>query len=95
MAAGSVPPTQPPSVEAAYKRKCVALRRRMQEVEEANDALRLRKVRHLKAIRKARLERALLLEHLGRLLKKNGADVNGLGVMYDEDSEGSSEGPPT
>lgn len=67
----------------------------MQEVEEANDALRLRKIRHLKAIRKARLERALLLEHLGRLLKKNGADVGGLGAIYDEDSEGSSEGPPT
>ncbi|KAL9038762.1 MAG: hypothetical protein Q9214_005153, partial [Letrouitia sp. 1 TL-2023] len=95
LAAGTVPPTQPPSVEAAYKRKCIALKQRMQEVEEANDALRLRKIRHLKAIRKARLERALLLEHLGRLLKKNGADVNGLGAIYDEDSEGSSEGPPT
>ena len=89
----AIPPTLPPTVEIAYKRKCVELKRRMNEVEESNDAFRLRKVRLLRGIRKMRLERAILLENLSKRMKKNG--VGGPNAVYDDDSEGSSEGPPT
>lgn len=95
MAAGSIPPTLPPSVEEAYKKKCIELKRRMNEVEESNDAFRLRKVRLMRGIRKMRLERAFLLEVLGKRMRKNGTGINGAHGVYDEDSEGSSEGPPT
>lgn len=95
MAAGSVPPTLPPSVEEAYKKKCIELKRRMNEVEESNDAFRLRKVRLMRGIRKMRLERAFLLEILGKRMRKNGSGPNGVHGFYDEESEGSSEGPPT
>ncbi|MCJ1475270.1 hypothetical protein MMC13_003932 [Lambiella insularis] len=87
------PPTLPPSVELAYRKKCIELKRRMSEVEETNDVYRLRKVRLTRGIRKMRLERAILLETLGKRMRKHGADgVNG---VYDDESEGSSEGPPT
>lgn len=92
---GSIPPTLPPSVETAYRNKCIDLKRRMNEVEESNDAYRLRKVRLMRGIRKMRLERAFLLETLGKRMRKNGHGVNGLNGTYDEDSEGSSDGPPT
>lgn len=95
VAAGSVPPTLPPSVEEAYKKKCIELKRRMNEVEESNDAFRLRKVRLMRGIRKMRLERAFLLDILGKRMRKNGAGTNGIHGMYDEESEGSSDGPPT
>ena len=95
MAPGAIPPALPPSVEEAYKRKCIDLKRRMNEVETSNDAYRLRKVRLMRGIRKMRLERAFLLETLGKRMRKNGTSVNGLNGMYDEDSEGSSESPPT
>lgn len=94
MAAGYAPPTLPPSVEEAYKKKCIELKRRMTEVEESNDAYRLRKVRLMRGIRKMRLERAFLLEILGKRMKKNGTGPGTQGY-YDEFSEGSSEGPPT
>ncbi|KAL8691357.1 MAG: hypothetical protein Q9218_003401 [Villophora microphyllina] len=42
-----------------------------------------------------RLERAYLLEKLAELQKKNGEPIEGLPTDMDEDSEGSSEGPPT
>ena len=92
MAAGTLPPVLPPSVEEAYKKKCIELKRRLTEVEESNDAFRLRKVRLNRAIRKMRLERALLLENLGKRMRKNGNRENG---AFDEDSEGSSDQPPT
>lgn len=95
VAAGSIPPTLPPSVEEAYKKKCIELKRRMNEVEESNDAFRLRKVRLMRGIRKMRLERAFLLDILGKRMRKNGAGPNGIHGMYDEESEGSSDGPPT
>ncbi|KAL8946762.1 MAG: hypothetical protein Q9222_006890, partial [Ikaeria aurantiellina] len=95
LAAGAAPPALPPSVEAAYKKKCIALKKRIAEIEEANDALRVRKLRHQRFIRKMRLERAYLLESLGKLLDKNGATVEGFQTNYDEYSDGSSEGPPT
>lgn len=90
VAAGTIPPSLPPSVEEAYRKKCIELKRRMAEVEQNNDSFRLRKNRLLRGIRKMRLERSLLLHELGKRMRKNG--VNG---YWDDQSEGSSEGPPT
>ena len=42
-----------------------------------------------------RLERAYLLETLSKRMKKNGSSLDGISGFYDEDSDGSSEGPPT
>ena len=95
VAAGNLPAPLPPSVEEAYRKKCIELKRRMTEVEESNDAFRLRKVRLTRAIRKMRLERAYLLETLGKRMKKNGIGSDELQGIFDEESEGSSEGPPT
>lgn len=95
VAADSLPAPLPPSVEEAYRKKCIELKRRMQEVEESNKIYRLRKERLTRGIRKMRLERAYLLEILGKRMKKNGGSVDGLQGIYDEESEGSSEGPPT
>lgn len=89
------PPTLPPSVEEAYKKKCIELKRRLNEVEESNDVYRLRKIRLERGIRKMRLERAILLEALGKRMRKNSNGENGSHGFYDEESEGSSEGPPT
>ncbi|KAL8744606.1 MAG: hypothetical protein Q9184_007980, partial [Pyrenodesmia sp. 2 TL-2023] len=91
----SAPPTLPPSVEAAYKIKCIALKKRLIEIEAQNDATRERVVRTERGIRKLRLERAILLTRLSEIISKNGEDVDGVGNMYDGNSEGSSEGPPT
>ena len=95
VAAGSNLAPLPPSVEEAYRRKCIELKRRMSEVEESNDAFRLRKVRLNRGIRKMRLERAYLLETLSKRMRKNDSSVDGVNSFYDEESEGSSEGPPT
>lgn len=95
VAAGTIPPPLPPSVEEAYKKKCIELKRRMQDVEESNDVFRIRKARLARGIRKMRLERAYLLEMLGKRMKKNGSSVDGFPQPYDEESDGSSEGPPT
>lgn len=81
---GAVPPPLPPSVEEAYRRKCIQLKSRMNEVEEANDASRLRLVRMQRQVEKMRLERAFLLEQLA---KRTSTNV--------EDSEGSPSPPPT
>lgn len=70
-----------PSVEKAYYRKCIELKRRLNEVEAANDEARLRKVRLDRAILKMRLERAFLLEQLG---KRMDVDVDGSGGSVDE-----------
>lgn len=79
-----VPPELPPSVEEAYRKKCIQLKTRLNEVEEANDASRLRIERLNRAIEKGRLERAFLLEQLA---KRTSTNV--------EDSEGSPSPPPT
>lgn len=78
------PPTLPPSVEEAYRRKCIQLKQRLNEVEEANDASRVRLVRIQRGIEKMRLERSFLLEQLA---KRTSTNV--------EDSEGSPSPPPT
>jgi len=82
--AGAIPPPLPPSVEEAYRRKCIQLKQRMNEVEEANDASRLRIIRMERSVQKMRLERAFLLEQLA---KRTSTNV--------EDSEGSPSPPPT
>ncbi|PNY29898.1 Uncharacterized protein TCAP_00192, partial [Tolypocladium capitatum] len=80
----SVPPSLPPSVEEAYRRKCVQLKNRTNEVEDANDAALLRLSRIKRQVEKLRLERAFLLEQLA---KRTSTNV--------EDSEGSPSPPPT
>lgn len=81
---GFVPPELPPSVEEAYRAKCIQLKQRLNEVEEANDSARLRIARINRGIQKSRLERAFLLEQLA---KRTSTNV--------EDSEGSPSPPPT
>ena len=88
----AIPPPLPPSVEEAYRKKCIELKRRKTEVEESNDVFRVRKARINRSITKLRLERAYLLEGLAKRMKKTGGTIDGI---FDEDSEGSSEGPPT
>lgn len=84
-----MPPTEnttplPPSVEAAYYRKCIELKRRLNEIEANNDAARLRKHRVDRSIMKLRLERAFLLERLAERMAPN----------VDE-SDRSTSPPPT
>lgn len=69
-----------PSVEKAYYRKCIELKRRLNEVEAANDELKIRRVRLDRGIMKMRLERAFLLDELRKRMEHN---VDG--------SEGSGE----
>ncbi|KAF2400930.1 hypothetical protein EJ06DRAFT_548829 [Trichodelitschia bisporula] len=61
----------PPSVEAAYYRKCIELKRRITEIEDNNDQLRVRKLRINRGILKLRLERAMLLERIEALMQPN------------------------
>ncbi|EME45710.1 hypothetical protein DOTSEDRAFT_71416 [Dothistroma septosporum NZE10] len=67
-----------PSVEKAYYRKCIQLKRRVNEVEAANDEMKVKRVRLDRAIMKMRLERAFLLDELRKRM-----DVN---VEQSEDS---------
>jgi hypothetical protein len=71
-------------VEEAYRRKCVQLKNRTNEVEDANDAARLRLARIKRQVEKLRIERAFLLEQLA---KRTSTNV--------EDSDGSPSPPPT
>ncbi|KAF4638061.1 hypothetical protein G7Y89_g17 [Cudoniella acicularis] len=81
---GSVPPALAPSVEEAYRRKCIQLKQRINEIEHDNDSARLRVVRLERGVQKLRLERAFLMEQLA---KRTSTNV--------EDSEGSPSPPPT
>ncbi|KAF2786739.1 hypothetical protein K505DRAFT_343537 [Melanomma pulvis-pyrius CBS 109.77] len=74
----------PPSVETAYYRKCIELRRRINDIEENNDGTRLRINRLYRTIQKMRLERAFLLEQLHKHMEYN-----------IDDSDRSSSPPPT
>lgn len=58
----------PPSIEAAYKRKCIALKHRLNEIETENDAMRLRIVRGKRHVQKQRLETAMLLHRVALLM---------------------------
>ncbi|KAJ5651347.1 uncharacterized protein N7484_005070 [Penicillium longicatenatum] len=57
----------PPSVEIAYKRKCIALKKRLAEVEVENDMIRTRNRRGWQYIQKMRLESCMLLERLAKV----------------------------
>lgn len=57
----------PPSVEVAYKRKCIALKKRLNETEAENEAMRVRNKRGWKYIQKMRLESCILLERLSNV----------------------------
>jgi hypothetical protein len=64
------PPTtsaNPPSVEIAYKRKCIALKKRLAEVEAENEIMRTRNRRGWQYIQKMRLESCMLLERLAKV----------------------------
>ena len=67
METNNVPPTNPPSVETAYRRKCIALKKRLTEIESTNDALRARNARAVRYVQKMRLEQCYLLERLAYL----------------------------
>ena len=89
-------------MEEEYKKKACHLRKRMAEVEEENAKIRLRTDRLNHSIRKLRLERALLYNHLASRMKKSGHGKYGgpkafrnMDAMYGETSDGSSQGPPT
>ncbi|KAK4541307.1 hypothetical protein LTR36_008065 [Oleoguttula mirabilis] len=66
-----------PSVEKAYYRKCIQLKRRLNEVETANDEAKVRTVRLDRSIMKMRLERAFLLEQLSKRMEHNVDDSEG------------------
>jgi hypothetical protein len=74
----------PPSVESAYYRKCIDLRRRINDIEESNDSTRQRILRLNRGVQKMRLERAFLLEQLNKHMEYN-----------PDDSDRSSSPPPT
>ncbi|KAJ6108696.1 hypothetical protein N7523_010019, partial [Penicillium sp. IBT 18751x] len=57
----------PPSVEIAYKRKCIALKKRLAEVEAENEIMRTRNRRGWQYIQKMRLESCMLLERLAKV----------------------------
>ncbi|PYI16519.1 hypothetical protein BO99DRAFT_219116 [Aspergillus violaceofuscus CBS 115571] len=59
--------TNPPSVENAYKRKCLALKKRLNEIEEENEQMRIRNRRGWQYIQKMRLESCILLERLAKV----------------------------
>ncbi|RAH66642.1 uncharacterized protein BO66DRAFT_381194 [Aspergillus aculeatinus CBS 121060] len=59
--------TNPPSVENAYKRKCLALKKRLNEIEEENEQMRVRNRRGWQYIQKMRLESCILLERLAKV----------------------------
>ncbi|KAJ2990532.1 hypothetical protein NUW58_g2900 [Xylaria curta] len=80
----SHPPSLPPTVEEAYRRKCIQLKERSKEIEDENDAYRLRLSRLKRQIQKLRLERAIILDQIS---KRTSTNV--------EDSEGSPSPPPT
>ena len=56
----------PPSVEAAYYRKCIELKRRVNEIESNNDKMRTNIERSHRACDKLRLERNVLIAEITR-----------------------------
>ncbi|KAF2720820.1 hypothetical protein K431DRAFT_346916 [Polychaeton citri CBS 116435] len=77
-----------PSVEKAYYRKCIELKRRLNEVESANDEMKFKRVRLDRSIMKMRLERAFLLEQLEKRMQQNAEASEGSG------DEGMATPPP-
>ncbi|CAK4020167.1 Hypothetical predicted protein [Lecanosticta acicola] len=73
-----------PSVEKAYYRKCIELKRRLNEVEAANDEAKKKRMRLDRAVMKMRLERAFLLDELRKRMDVN---VDGSDGSGDEEME--------
>jgi hypothetical protein len=89
-------PLNPPSVEAAYKRKCIELKKRLNEVETHNEELRLRNQQGARYIQKMRLETAMLLERLAELTggaEGKASDNNNNGTNNDDDNNNELEEP--
>ncbi|EEP81453.1 predicted protein [Uncinocarpus reesii 1704] len=99
-------PPNPPSIEAAYKQKCIDLKKRLQEIEAHNDMLRIRNERGRRYVQKMRLESCILLERLGLLtgmIDENGpnpemraramAAMDQAGSVLDDHDEGLLERP--
>src|SRR5271163_635509 len=61
-------PPLAPSQELAYREKCIALKRRLAEIESNNDSLRRRLEREKRFQDKMRLNRAILLNHLKEIM---------------------------
>lgn len=62
-------PPLAPSQELAYRKKCIDLRRRLTEIEQHNDTIRSRINRERAFHDKARLNRAILLQHLKEVIE--------------------------
>ena len=78
-------PPLAPSQELAYREKCIALKRRLMEIESNNDNLRKRLEREKRFQDKMRLNRAILLNHLKEMMdspdtKLSRQDLENLGV---------------
>jgi hypothetical protein len=80
----------PPSVEAAYYRKCIELKRRVEEIETNNDKYRTSINRHAAAIKRLRLERAFLINAI--LSETDSKPIAGTNQPISDESESI---PPT
>lgn len=85
-------------MEKAYHTKCIELKRRLREIEEANEAATLRKIRLERGIAKLRITRAFLLEQVAKVqLNPDGVETDRSEsppptVLYNQFP--SSSGPP-
>jgi hypothetical protein len=61
-----------PSQEMAYREKCIALKRRLMEIEAENDAKRVRIAREKQLHMKMRLNRAILMDKLRQTMETRG-----------------------
>ena len=61
-----------PSQELAYRKKCIALKRRLMEIESNNDSTRRRISQEREHVQKMRLLRAILLNHLKTIMETPG-----------------------
>ncbi|KAF3079491.1 hypothetical protein TWF569_007692 [Orbilia oligospora] len=77
-------PALPASVEEAYRQKCIDLKKRLKECENANDQLVVRNHRLRRGIQRLRLERSLLLREIERRIDPRM-----------DDSDGTPSPPPT
>lgn len=66
-------------MEKAYYRKCIELKRRLNEVEAANDEAKVRRARLDRGIMKMRLERAFLLDEMRKRMDTNVDESEGSG----------------
>lgn len=65
-----------PSQELAYREKCIALKRRLGDVEANNDAMRARIAREKELHAKMRLNRSILMDRLREVMESRGGQPN-------------------